>query len=204
MKKTIILLVLLFSVLAPSTYAIIGVGIGTGKIRVDDKLKPGMIYELPPLTVINTGDESSDYEVAAAYNESQAQLVPPESWFIFSPKKFHLEPGNVQVVAIKLNLPLRVEPGDYFVYLEGHPAKKSKTGTTSVGVAAAAKLYFTVVPANIFAGIYYKVITFWKIYSPWTDRTAAALGFILLLIIFKKFFNIQINLKNTSQKKKDE
>lgn len=168
---------------------------GTGKIQVEDKLKPGTIYELPPLTVLNTGDEESDYEVSVSYHEKQPQIMPPNAWFIFSPQKFHLEPGKAQTVEIKLDLPVRTEPGDYFAYLEGHPAKKGQSGNTTIGVAAAAKLYFTVVPANVFEGVYYKVASFWKVYSPWPQRFLLLAAVILLLRIFGKFFNIQIGLK---------
>ncbi len=192
----------LFSVffLFPSIVsASIGVGVGTGKIQVDEKLKPGIIYELPPLTVINTGDEASEYEVNISYHEAQPELKPQESWFILSPKTFQLEPGGTQVVDIKLNLPIRAEPGNYFAYLEGHPFKKSVSGNTVIGVAAAAKLYFTVVPANPLAGIFYKVISFWNVYAPWPQRVAIGLAVVLALAFFKKFFNIQVNVKKPTQ-----
>ena len=143
MKKLIFALIL-FGLFFPSTaLATIGVGIGTGKIQVNDKLKPGIIYQLPAVTVINNGDEPSDYEVAVAYNEKQTQLRPPMDWFIFSPQKFHLNPKKAQQVDIKLNLPVSgVTPGDYFAYLEARPVIVSKTGTTSINVAAASKLIF--------------------------------------------------------------
>ncbi len=192
------LIVLFFSVvfLFPSqVLASIGVGVGTGKIQVDEKLKPGIIYELPPLTVINTGDEASEYEVNISYHEGQPELKPQESWFILSPKTFQLEPGATQVVDIKLNLPIRAEPGNYFAYLEGHPFKKSVSGNTVIGVAAAAKLYFTVVPANPIAGIFYKMISFWNVYAPWPQRVAIGLVVVIALAFFKKFFNIQVNVK---------
>jgi len=203
-KKFIFALIFLALVLPNTVFAKIGVGVGTGKIQVEDKLKPGVIYELPPLTVLNTGDEPSDYEVNVSYHEKQPELRPLQSWFIFSPQKFHLEPGKVQTVTIKLNLPVRTAPGDYFAYLEGHPYKKAQSGNTTIGVAAAAKLYFTVVPANLFQGIYYKIISFWKIYSPWTGRITLVLALIILFVLFKKFFNIQVNFRKPTEKNKEE
>ena len=103
------------------------------------------------------------------------------------------------MVEIKLNLPLRMEPGDYFAYLEARPVMDSKSGV-SIGIAAAAKLYFTVVPANIFQGIYYKLLSFWKIYAPWPKRVAITLLIVVLLIIFKKFFNINLKVKKPTDK----
>lgn len=186
---------LLFLLVPIAAFARIGVGVGTGKIVVEQKLKPGIIYQLPPLTVVNTGDESSDYGVGISYFQNQKQLMPPESWFIFSPSTFHLDPGKVQIVDIKLNLPVNAKPGDYFAYVEGHPAKKAHNGVTSIGVAAAAKLYFTVVPANLFQAVYYKITSFWELYQPWTNAAAIAVGVAALLILANKFLHIEINLK---------
>ena len=187
-----------------SALARIGVGVGTGKIQVTDKLKAGMIYKLPSLTVVNTGDEPSDYEVAVTYHEQQHELRPLTKWFIFTPQRFHLNAGEVKEVTIKLNLPLRTTPGDYFAYLEASPAKRSETGGTSIGVAAAAKLYFTISPANFLQGIYYKVVSFWKVYSPWPSIVTLALAIIVAIILFKKYFKIELNIKKTAKKEVEE
>jgi hypothetical protein len=179
------------------SYSRIGVGVGTGKIQVDDKLKPGTIYRLPSLVVLNTGDEESEYEVGIAYHEQQSQIKPPKEWFSFSPDKFNLKPGEGKNVDIKLNIPVKTVPGDYFAYVEAFPAKKSTTQSgASVGVAAATKLYFTIVPANYFQGIYYRIVSFWNINQPWSGRVATGIAAVLALIIFKKFFRIELNLKN--------
>lgn len=195
--KKVILLALLFSfLLFPAlAFARIGVGVATGKIKVQDKLKPGIIYNLPALTVINTGDVPSDYEVDVTYYEKQPQLKPPNDWFIFSPQRFHLDPGKVQIINIKLNLPISVTPGDYFGFLEAHPIQKDTVGKTTIGIAAATKLYFTLVPANIFYGLYYKIISFWEIYAPWPQRVLTVIVLIGALLFIRKFFNIQIGLK---------
>ncbi len=201
MSKWLLLTFLLLIVFPASVIATIGVGVGTGKIQVEDKLKPGIIYKLPSLVVINTGDEPSDYEVSVSYHTKQPQLRPPQSWFIFSPQKFHLDPGKVQAVNINLNLPIITSPGEYFAYLESQPVRKiSRGGGAFIGVAAAAKLYFTIVPANIFYGIYYKIISFWNVYAPWPQRVAIIIGVLLILVMVKKFFNIQINLKKPHDK----
>lgn len=202
MKKILFLLFFAFTLFPAVAFARIGVGVATGKIQVQDKLKPGIIYNLPPLTVINTGDVSSDYEVSMTYFEKQVQLKPPNDWFIFSPRTFHLEPRGVQVVNIKLNLPITTSPGDYFGFLEAHPIQKDTAGQTVIGIAAATKLYFTIVPANLFLAIYYKITSFWTIYSPWTNWTATAIGIIFVLILFKKFFHLEINLKQKNDKEK--
>jgi hypothetical protein len=193
LKTTAIFLVSLFFPVI--IFAKIGVGVGTGKIVVDQILNPGTIYQLPPLTVVNTGDESGEYEVGLAYHEQQPELRPGEGWFEFKPQSFVLEPGKTQAVAITLNLPVKTEPGQYFAYLEGRPLQKSVSGQTRVGIAAAAKLYFEVKPANAVLGVYYKLLSGWKVYAPWPARILTLIGTIVLIKIFKKFFKLKIQLK---------
>ena len=201
MKRICLILItcLLFVLSTNVALAKLGVGVGIGQIRVESKLFPGTIYKLPSFTVLNTGDEESDYAVSISFNEKQNELKPKEEWFAFSPQKFHLKPGEVKIVDVKLDLPLKMEPGDFFAYLEARPVMDSKKGV-SIGIAAAAKLYFTVVPANIFQGIYYKILSFWKIYAPWPKRAAITLLVIVLLIVFKRFFNVNLKVKKNSNK----
>lgn len=180
---------------ASQVVAKVGVGVGTGKIIVDQELKPGLIYELPSLTVFNTGDVESEYTVSVAYHEQQPEMRPESAWLIFNPQTFLLKPGEAQEVNIQLNLPIKTEPGDYFAYIEGSPLVAGERGGTKVGVAAATKLYFQVVPSTTWEGIYYRVLSLLKLYHPWPQRAAYALGVVAALFLFQKFFKIQINLK---------
>ena len=193
LKITILILIisLVFPIIA---LAGVGVGVNHGKIEIDESLKPGGIYNFPSLGVINTGDEPGDYEVEVTYHQDQPQLRPAQEWFSFNPSSFHLEPGGSQSVAVKLNLPMKVKPGDYFAYLEAHPVIKAGPGTT-IGVAAATKTYFTVMPANIWQAIYYKITSFFVIYAPWTYVILAMLIGAVIITIFRKFFSFQIGIK---------
>jgi len=207
MKKILIGLFLLILLSPHIASARIGVGVGTGKIYVEDVLKAGMSYNLPSLTVLNTGDEPSNYTVGLAYHRDQPEMAPPKEWFSFSPEEFYLEPGEARTVEIKLNLPLKTRYGDFFAYLEGKPTKKAQSGSTSIGVAAAAKLYFTIAPSNFLEPIYYKTIAIWTAWMPWTNIFAALLFTGIALILFKRFFKIQINIKGkdrTEEKIKSE
>ncbi len=78
MKRYLVYLFLFFAffLIVPQAFANLGVGVGTGKIVVDEQLKPGMIYQLPSFSVINTGDIASDYSVGVAYHEGQEELQP--------------------------------------------------------------------------------------------------------------------------------
>lgn len=171
-----------------------GVGVGSGKIHVDGQLKPGGFYELPILPVLNTGDIPADYAVSIEFNETQAEKRPDKAWFEFSPSTFHLEPGKVQAVKVILNIPIKTIPGDYFAYLEAHPVLTPEAGVTSVGIAAASKLYFTVAPANFFEGAYYKAVFFMKKYAPWSWYVPYGLIFVIFIFSIRKKFNIQISL----------
>lgn len=183
-------------IMAPSVWARIGVGVGTGKIEVQEQLKPGAIYQLPTLNVVNTGDETSEYSVGISYHEKQPELKPAEGWFIFSPQTFKLEPNEVKTVDVKLNLSITTPPGKYFAYLEAQPANKVQNGQTSIGVAAATKLYFNVESANWLFGVYYKLSSFWQVYAPWPQRFLTALLGVGVIIMARKFLNIEINLKS--------
>jgi len=198
MKKFSVFLICLSLIFPAVVLARVGVGIGTGRITLDEPLKSGGIYNLPSLTILNTGDEPCQYEAGIAYHKDQPQLKPAEEWFQFDPPSFHLEPGGAQVVAVQLILPLETKPGDYFAYLEGRSAKETKPGVVSIGVAAAAKLYFTIAPANIWQAIYYRLSDLWKIYSPWpTIVLVLIIGAVLVILfrtIFRKFFKLRIGI----------
>ena len=194
MPKIIILFLTTFLILPLAVSAGVGVGVNLGKIEIDEPLKPGGIYNFPSIGVLNTGDEPGEYELAVTYHQDQPELRPPQEWFSFSPSSFHLEPGASQSVAVKLSLPMKVKPGDYFAYLEAHPIIKAGPGTT-IGVAAATKTYFTVIPANIWQAIYYKTTSFFTIYAPWTYVVLAIIGAAIIITIFRKFFAFQIGIR---------
>lgn len=187
-----------------NTYSKIGVGVGIGKIQVDEILKPGQTYHLPQLPVINTGDESINYKVSIEYRDNIKELRPDKKWINFYPDSFNLEPGKVQMVNVSIDLPINAKPGDYFTFLQAQPVKND-TGdgsNTSINIAAAAKLYFTIVPANIFMGVYYKMESLWEKFYPWDLIIVLLIIFIILVYIFRKKFNIQISLKEKKKRVK--
>jgi hypothetical protein len=200
MKKFSFLIFGLVFFLPVLVLARIGVGVGTGKIVVDQPLKPGLIYTLPSLMVLNTGDEPGEYGVSIEYHEGQETnpemgLKPAKEWLSFEPSQFHLEPGQAQQVKIKLSLPVKgVKPGQYFAYLEGHPVKKDVAGQTTIGVAAAAKLYFRVAPANFFVGVYYRIASLFALYSPWSYVVLTIVVVAILIGLFRQFFSLNIGI----------
>lgn len=187
-------------VLPMAVSARIGVGVGAGKIHIDELLKAGGIYDLPAIPVLNTGDEPAEYQFSVQYHEGQETREdmgqrPANEWFNFEPSSFHLEPGKVQTVKVVLTLPAKIKPGNYFAYLEARPVKKSVVGQTSVGIAAATQLWFTVAPANIFQGIYYRFISLYSRYHPWDTIVLVMIFIALFLRFIVKRFKFQIARK---------
>lgn len=194
MKKIIILFLVTFLLLPLLSIARVGVGVNLGKIEIDEPLKPGGIYNFPSLGVINTGDEAGDYEIEVTYHQDQPQLRPAQEWFSFNPSQFRLEAGGSQSVAIKLTLPMKTKPGDYFAYLEAHPVIKAGPGTT-IGIAAATKTYFKVIPANIWQAMIWRVSSFFTMYSPWTYVVLAIVIGAIIIVIFRKFFAFNLTIR---------
>jgi hypothetical protein len=198
MRKVLGLFLVALLVLAVpgAALASIGVGVGTGKINVSDKLRAGGIYKLPPVTVFNTGTETANYSMSVTLNQSQPQLKPNPKWFSFSPAQFRLAPGRSQVVTPSINLPVSMPPGDYFAYLEAHPQETAKQGTAKIGVAAATKLSFSVKASNIFFAILYRLLSLYRKYEPWSQvATVLVVAGILISILNKYLLNVRAALK---------
>lgn len=185
-----------FFFLFPS-YASVGVGVGTGKIEVDEVLRPGMGYKLPSITVYNTGDEPSEFFLSIDSSTKEGRLASDLGWYTFTPDTFYLEPEGYQVVEIDLNIPMfGAEPGEYFAYLIAQPKKTLSDGSASVGVAAATKLYFSVEAANIFEALYYKFLTFYNSNKIFTIAISILFILLLLWLFLRKKIKIEIVRKN--------
>lgn len=172
----------------------VGVGVGIGKMKVEEDLKPGVIYELPLFIALNTGDEVGNYGVSVEYHRDQPEKMPPKDWFTFNPSTFSLEPGKAQQVEVILTLPLKAPPGDYFAFLEAHPIAEGKAGMT-ISVAAATKLWFTVVPASRIQALIYRLSYFFKKYSKFIWGVLIAIFVIAVILLFKRFFSFQVGVK---------
>ncbi len=190
--STFLIVPLLFS--SSAVFAKIGVGMGAGEIRLTEPLKLGGIYPLSDLRIFNTGDETTTYGMDVAYHQDRPELRPAEEWFSFSPATFTLEPGESQEIRVIMTVPLKAEPGDYFAFVESGPVASNKPGT-SVGVAVASKLFFTVVPANIFQAILFRTSSFFNTYAPWSWVGLIVLFSILLLALIRRFFSFNIAMR---------
>lgn len=191
---TLVFTAILFFSSAFSVSAKVGVGMGAGEVRLTETVKPGGIYVLPSLRVFNTGDEITTYGFGVAYHQENPQLRPRKEWFTFNPETFTLEAGKSQEVSITMTVPVKAEQGDYFAFLESGPVASNKPGT-SVGVAVATKLFFTVVPANIWQAVLHRVSAFFRVNSPWSWIGLGVVLFAVLVFLFRKFFSFNIGVR---------
>lgn len=120
-----------------------GVGVTVGEMTVETVLSPGVGYSLPNIGVINSGDEAGEYRISIGYLANQRERRPSADWFVFSPDGFSLEPGHSLDVAGRLIVPSDAEPGEYFALVKAQTVSQTEGGT-SVGVAAATKVSFSV------------------------------------------------------------
>ncbi len=169
-------------------------GVATGKIIVEEELNPGETYLLPIFSVINTGDEKSNYAASIEYKQGIEELNPAKEWFSIEPRKFTLDPNNVQNVKVCINIPIKAKPGNYFTFIEAHPVADSETSGASIKIAAASKLYFTIKPSNIFQGVYYKVVSFFVNNAPWTYIILTIFLLTSLIVFFKQKFSFNISV----------
>ncbi|MCH7730639.1 hypothetical protein IID21_03890, partial [Patescibacteria group bacterium] len=180
----------------------IGVGVGLGKVQIDEALSPGGIYNLPSLPVLNTGDEDGIYEVEVTYLSEQEQMRPAGEWFSFSPQSFPLAAGASQLVDISLTLPVDTRPGDYFAFLEAHPVAEGE-GVT-IGVAAATKLNFSVKPKGVLGAAVERLRSLIEANRP----VAYALGGLAALLIVyslgKRYLDVKVGLKKPKEEKKEK
>lgn len=184
----------LFLFSSSSTFAKVGVGMGAGEIRLTEPMKLGGIYQLPDLRIFNTGDETTTYGMDVAYHQDRTELRPAKEWFSFNPGKFTLEAGKSQEIRVTMTIPLKAEPGDYFAFVESGPMASNKPGT-SVGVAVASKLFFTVVPANIFQAVFFRTSSFFKAYAPWSWIGLVVLFAAILIALVRRFFSFNVAMR---------
>ncbi len=185
--------VLLVFLLAQPSSAKVGVGINLAKIKVNQPLYSGGSYNITKMTVLNTGTEPGWYRTDISYLERQKELRPPKSWYHFSPKNFYLKPGQAKEVQISLSIPISAQAGKYFALVRGRPT--AKKGSLTIGVAAAAKMSFTVKSSSLWWSILNWISSRLKNYAPYSYIVLAIVGLAIILIIARRYLSISIKLE---------
>lgn len=195
LKWLIAIVVIVIALSVQSVSASTGVGVGLGEIRLEEDLKPGGIYRLPDLPVINTGDVAGDYRVSAEVVEALVIADPDEvaGWVEFTPREFHLDPGASRLVSQQLQLPVAAPAGEYLVFLEAAAAPPSDA-PVAIGAAAATKLYFSVAPGSVLGALRQRVTT-WVLLNHWIYLLLAVLALLMAVFIFRRNYQFSIQTR---------
>lgn len=193
------LALLIIVLLSAPALAKVGVGINLGKISVNQPLYAGGQYNLAKMSVINTGTESGEYKLSISYLEGQKKLKPDEAWFKFTPKKFFLKPGEAKQVDIEMLLPIDATAGKYFAFVEGRPVAKKKG--MAIGVAAAAKLTFSVKSSSLFYAIINRLKAIILNLAPYSYIFFGLLALVLAILLTRRYVNVSFSLRKRDNKK---
>jgi len=184
---------ILLALSLPAT-ADIGVGVDLREISIDELLTPGNDYQLPAVGVINTGDRTADYEVVITYMNEQEEIMPSADWFRFDPQRFSLQPGTSKSVAISLHIPQDAPPGDYFTLIEAHPVIGSSGGTT-IAIAAATKLRFSVKEVSTAASVLNTIGDAFSNSSPYSYIGLGLVGAAIVFFLIRRFFRFRFRVE---------
>jgi hypothetical protein len=154
---------------APAT-ADTGVGVDLAEINIDEILTTGNVYNLPAVGVVNTGDRT---------------------WFQFDPQRFSLEAGTSKKVSISLHIPQDASPGQYFALIEAHPVLES-SGATTIGIAAATKLRFSVsrdIP------VLSAIRNFFRDHAPYSYIGVGLIVAVIVVLLLRRFFRFRLRVE---------
>jgi hypothetical protein len=167
-----------------------GVALDLGKLEIAQTLTPGGGYHLPPLGVRNPGDEATSYRIVVTHVQGQEGTPLPEDWLSFEPAKLTLEPGKLQKVRPRLNVPTGADPGDY----EGLIAAQIVTEGegAQVGAAAAARVTFSVESATLLGDVWHRIRSFAADHGPWTWLIPSLLVLTLIAAQTRRRFSLRV------------
>ncbi len=186
-------IVVLLLAAAQPAWARLGVGVNVGNIEVNEPLLSGGIYDIATMSVINTGNETSDYGVGVSYRDKQKEMKPPEEWFRFSPARFELKPGRQEPVDISLTIPVNAKAGDYFALIGGHPIADEQG--LNIGIAAAAKINFTVKSSSLFWSIVNRLTTWFANNSPYSYIVAGVILLAIAILIIRRYLKLSFKIE---------
>jgi hypothetical protein len=179
--------------LAPAA-ADIGVGVDLAKIDIDQVLTAGEVYNLPAVGVSNTGDRTADYEVVITYMNEQKEMTPSADWFQFDPQRFNLEAATSRKISISLHIPQDAPPGQYFALIEAHPLVEGSGGTT-IAIAAATKLFFSVKKGNTSDSVLNSIGDFFSDSGPYSYIGLGIIVAVMLVVLSRRFFKFRFKVE---------
>lgn len=126
--------------------ASVGVGIQAGPVRLGSVAHAGQSYSLPPVYVVNTGTETETVSLRVErLSHGPGRAVPP-GWIQVAGHGVQLEARQSARIPLQLVLPGGAQRGRYLSDIVATVAGTISVGQANLGVAAATKLVFSVVP----------------------------------------------------------
>ena len=138
-----LLLLLSFPLAAEAS---VGVGIQAGPVRLGSVAHAGQSYSLPSVYVVNTGTETETVILRVErLSHGPGRAVPP-SWIQVAGHGVQLQAHQSARIPLQLVLPGGAQRGRYSSDIVADVTGTISVGQANLGVAAATKLVFSVVP----------------------------------------------------------
>lgn len=145
-------LALVTALAAPAVAAAsVGVGIQAGPVRLAAGVHPGGSYVLPPVYVVNTGTQEESVVIRIEHLSPGSGRPVPPSWVHAGGPAVMLSARQSARIPLQLTVPAGARPGAYLSDVVAKAAASLPAGGASLGVGAATKLQFTVVPGAVSA-----------------------------------------------------
>jgi cobalamin biosynthesis Mg chelatase CobN len=128
-----------------TAWADLGVGVTANALELPHALRPGNSYQLPTLTVVNTGSQAASYHlrIERLTKKNTATTIPP-AWITFSDPAFGLAPKDRASVVLRVSVPRSAQSGTYTSDVIATGTLPNAQSQAKAGAAAAAAINFTV------------------------------------------------------------
>ena len=142
--------VLLAALIIPTAAeASIGIGIQAGPVRLSGAAHPGGIYSLPRVLVVNTGTQTESVVIEVERVSPGRGLTVPPSWVREAGPTVSLAHDQSSRIPLRLVVPATAKAGSYVSDVIARGSAGLAAGSANLGVAAATKLEFTIVPGAV-------------------------------------------------------
>ena len=134
---------------AATADASIGVGIQASPVSLGKAAHPGGTYQLPAVSVINTGTQNESVTIKIQRISPGRGLTVPASWIHVGEGPVQLGHNQSAQIPLQLTIPANAKPGRYFSDVVAHGSSTLSAGQANLGVAAATGLDFTIAPGVV-------------------------------------------------------
>lgn len=167
--------------------------IAPSKIEVTEPLGQGDDVDLPPLSVANRSAFRATFEIDVTYIGDQAEGIPDLEWFHFEPQRFELDPGDGQVVEVRVSLPRNAKVGDYRALLRARTVATEGPGAAGVAITAAVATTVLFSVENVDFHFYDPTLDFLNDRAPFSYVGIGLLVAALAVYLFQMRYGVNVN-----------